>query len=69
MTFFFGILQTLAGPQGCFIIFSAFCVGAVGFAFTVMPETKGKTFEEIAMEFKAASGRGGGQREVAPQRF
>jgi len=67
VTFFFGILQTAFGPAVVFVIFSTFCVGSAGFAFLVMPETKGKTFEMIAREFKTASGRK--VSEVAPRAY
>jgi len=57
ISFLFPVAQSLLQPQGTFLAFSAFCVVAALFGVFVMPETKGKTFDEIALWFKGASSR------------
>jgi len=54
VTYYFNRVQALLKPQGCFVVFAGVCLGAAGFATCVMPETKGKTFEMIAREFRKA---------------
>jgi len=57
VTYFFATVSTALTPSGTFVVFAGVCFGGVCFAVMVMPETKGKTLEMIAKEFKIASGR------------
>jgi sugar porter (SP) family MFS transporter len=51
LTYAFPVLNKLAGPSGTFWLFGVICV--IGFLFIrkYLPETKGKTLEEIESEF------------------
>ena len=55
VTFLFDRAQVTIGPSGCFIVFGSICVLCLAFVLSVMPETKGKSFEQIQAEFQAAS--------------
>jgi MFS family permease len=57
ISYLFPVLQDVLQPQGCFALFAAFCAAAAVFALCVMPETKGKSFDAIAREFRAASAK------------
>lgn len=50
VTLFYGDLQRDIGGDATFFIFMAFCVVGTGFVFFLVPETKGKTIEEIQRE-------------------
>merc|ERR1719382_236749 len=47
-----------AGPGGTLLVFGIVCVLAFPFALTCMPETKGRTLEEIAPMFHFSGCRG-----------
>jgi cell division septal protein FtsQ len=40
--------RRLGSPAGAFWVFTAVCLAAVLFGWQMLPETKGKTLEEIA---------------------
>ncbi len=45
--------QAMIGSVGgAFWLFSFICVGALGFGWTILPETKGRTLEEIAASWR-----------------
>jgi SP family sugar porter-like MFS transporter len=50
LTYLFPVLNKLAGPSGTFWLFGVICV--IGFLFIrkYLPETKGKTLEQIEIE-------------------
>lgn len=45
-------LQEVLRPYGAFWLASAFCVGSVLFTWLCVPETKGKTLEQITAHFE-----------------
>ena len=47
----FASLLSALGPANTFTLFAAICLGGVFFVATFVPETKGKTFEEIEQLF------------------
>lgn len=47
ITNYFGILSNLVGKSGSFGLFSVFCFFSFGFVFKFVPETSGKSFNEI----------------------
>ena len=54
VTFSFDKAQVALTPAGCFVFFSLVCFGCLLFVATAMPETKGKSFEQIQAEFYEA---------------
>lgn len=50
LTFTFPILNRRLGPAGTFLIYSAICLLGFVFVLTRVPETKGKTLEELERE-------------------
>ena len=44
-------LQTVFGPDGSFFIFGGFCVLGTFFVLKMVPETKGKSLEDIELHF------------------
>lgn len=53
LTFTFPTLNAGLGPSGTFWVYSLICVGGFFFIKTRLPETKGKSLEEIEMELGA----------------
>ncbi|XP_034027543.1 solute carrier family 2, facilitated glucose transporter member 1a [Thalassophryne amazonica] len=53
----FQYVEQLCGPY-VFIIFTIFLLGFFIFTYYKVPETKGRTFEEIAEEFRLSANRG-----------
>uniref|UniRef100_A0A0P4VWY6 Major facilitator superfamily (MFS) profile domain-containing protein n=1 Tax=Scylla olivacea TaxID=85551 RepID=A0A0P4VWY6_SCYOL len=53
VTFIFAPLESALGDAGLYWVFSALCVVNLVFCITVVPETKGKTLEEITASFGA----------------
>ncbi|TWO33439.1 sugar porter family MFS transporter [Seonamhaeicola sediminis] len=51
LTFTFPILNDALGASGTFWVYSAICVAGFLFIRSKLPETKGKSLEEIEMEF------------------
>lgn len=49
--------QQLCGPY-VFIIFTVLLVGFFVFTYFKLPETKGRTFDEIAAGFRQSAGHG-----------
>ena len=52
VTFSFDKAQVALTPAGCFVFFSLVCFGCFLFVATAMPETKGKSFEQIQAELQ-----------------
>ena len=52
VTFSFDKAQVALTPAGCFVFFSLVCFGCLLFVATAMPETKGKSFEQIQAELQ-----------------
>ena len=50
-------LQQLCGPY-VFIIFTVLLLGFFVFTFFKVPETKGRTFDEISASFRQSAGQG-----------
>jgi sugar porter (SP) family MFS transporter len=50
LTYTFPILNSTLGPAGTFWLYAAICVGGAVFIFVKLPETKGKTLEQIERE-------------------
>ncbi|XP_063608767.1 facilitated trehalose transporter Tret1-like [Penaeus indicus] len=50
-TLIFAPLQTSLGNAGMYLLFSGLCVLALAFSAFLVPETKGKTLQEIAAHF------------------
>jgi sugar porter (SP) family MFS transporter len=50
LTYTFPLLNAKLGPAGTFWLYAAICVGGFFFIFRKLPETKGKTLEEIERE-------------------
>jgi sugar porter (SP) family MFS transporter len=51
VTFTFLTLLRWLGPAGAFAVYAAFCIVALVFVGRAVPETKGRTLEEISKEF------------------
>lgn len=51
LTFTFPILNDALGASGIFWVYSAICIAGFLFVRSKLPETKGKSLEEIEMEF------------------
>jgi SP family arabinose:H+ symporter-like MFS transporter len=51
LTYLFPVLNKLAGASGTFWLFGVICIGGFYFIRKYLPETKGKTLEEIESEF------------------
>ena len=47
----FHVLQTEFGPDGTFCLFGVFCLVGTAFVFRMVPETKGKSLEDIELYF------------------
>ncbi|CAG0889699.1 unnamed protein product [Cyprideis torosa] len=52
VTLTFNSLQDGLGAYGCFWLYSAICVGGTVFVFFLIPETKGKSLDEIQKLFR-----------------
>jgi MFS family permease len=52
VTLTFSSVADALTPAGVFILFGGICVAGFGFVFSFVPETRGKTFEEIEAIFK-----------------
>lgn len=70
MTKFFQDLLNSLGHAGCFWLFAVMCLLGFFFVLTMVPETKGRSLEDIQREFRARFGvlenedrGGGGERE------
>lgn len=59
-------LQRFTGPY-VFLIFSAMILGFSCFIYFKVPETKGKSFEEIAEEFRRRKKGAGGAADGATE--
>jgi len=57
LTFTFPILNRVLGSAGTFWTYAGVCVAGLFFVFLRVPETKGKTLEEIEHEFTSVGGR------------
>ena len=55
VTKFFASLQEAAGLDGSFLLFGVACLGAVVFVYQKVPETKGRSLEEIEQFFAGQS--------------
>lgn len=60
-------LQQLCGPY-VFIIFTVLLLGFFLFTYLKVPETKGKSFDEIAAGFRQSAGQGA-DKYSAPEEF
>lgn len=60
-------LQHLCGPY-VFIIFTILLLGFFVFTYFKVPETKGRTFDEIAAGFRQSAGQGA-DKYSAPEEF
>ena len=47
VTLFFDDMTMAMGQAGLFVFYGAICILGTGFVFTMVPETRGKTLEEI----------------------
>ena len=54
-------LDGAVGVGWLFIIFSGVCFAMAVFCYLCVPETYGKSLEEIEEHYRKLSGRGGGQ--------
>ena len=61
VTFFFAAIINAFTATGVFLLFGAFCLACLVFVIAVMPETKGKSLQEIERELMA-----GGASSVDP---
>jgi len=52
VTLFFETIAEALSQAGVFFLFAGICVGAFAFVLTCVPETRGKSFEEIEAIFK-----------------
>lgn len=59
--------QQLCGPY-VFIIFTVLLLGFFVFTYFKVPETKGRTFDDIAAEFRELAGQGA-DKYSAPEEF
>ena len=50
LTYTFPLLNAKLGPAGTFWLYAVICVGGLLFIFLKLPETKGKTLEQIEKE-------------------
>jgi MFS family permease len=50
LTYTFPILNARLGAAGTFWLYAAICLGGLGFIWAKLPETKGKSLEEIERE-------------------
>ncbi len=55
LTFTFPLLNAALGPAGTFFLYGLICAAGFLFVYTLVPETKGKTLEEIEYQFVAIS--------------
>lgn len=51
LTFTFPLLNAALGPAGTFFLYAAICAAGFFFVFALVPETKGRTLEEIEQQF------------------
>ncbi|XP_049437673.1 solute carrier family 2, facilitated glucose transporter member 1-like isoform X1 [Epinephelus fuscoguttatus] len=63
----FQYIEQLCGPY-VFIIFTVLLLGFFGFTYFKVPETKGRTFDEIAAGFRQSAGQGA-DKYSAPEEF
>lgn len=61
------MFQQLCGPY-VFIIFTVLLLGFFVFTYFKVPETKGRSFDEIAAGFRHSSGQGA-DKYSAPEEF
>lgn len=66
MTDLCDVTQQLCGPY-VFIIFAVLLLGFFTFTYLKVPETKGRSFDEIAAGFRRAAGQG--DKYSAPEEF
>jgi sugar porter (SP) family MFS transporter len=52
LTYTFPLLNAALGPAGTFWIYAAICAGGLLFLYLRLPETRGKTLEEIEMSLR-----------------
>src|SRR2546429_1335028 len=57
LTFTFPILHRILGPARTFWIYAVVCLAGFLFVFWRVPETKGKTLEQIEYEFAGTAQR------------
>jgi MFS family permease len=57
LTFTFPILNRVLGNAGTFWTYAGVCLAGFFFVYLRVPETKGKTLEEIERNFTSARGR------------
>lgn len=55
LTFTFPLLNATLGPAGTFLLYGGICAAGFAFVFMMVPETKGKTLEQIEREFATTS--------------
>lgn len=55
LTFSFPMLNAALGPAGTFFLYAAICAAGFIFVLACVPETKGKTLEEIERQFSTQS--------------
>jgi SP family xylose:H+ symportor-like MFS transporter len=53
LTYTFPIMNRSLGTAGVFLTYSAVCIAGLGFVFAMVPETKGRTLEEIGERAEA----------------
>ncbi|CAG2103551.1 unnamed protein product [Medioppia subpectinata] len=51
----FDTIQAATSPQFAFFLFAAFCIASIPFVIIFLPETKGKSFDDIARELAGSS--------------
>lgn len=51
LTFTFPLLNAALGPAGTFFLYALICAAGFAFVFFVVPETKGRTLEQIEQRF------------------
>lgn len=61
-------LFDLIGRPGTFWLYAILCVVAIGFVFRFVPETKGRSLEEISRIWSERAGEGGEAEERGPGR-
>ena len=57
LTYTFPILNSRLGPAGTFWVYAVLCMAGYVFIRAKLPETKGKTLEELEVEMVDQAGR------------